>query len=105
LMHYSVAQRTREIGIRMALGAERRSILTMVVRKGLALVALGLGAGLALASVATRLLSSLLYGVKPFDPLTLASVFMLLLGVGLVASFVPAHRAASIDPMIALRSE
>lgn len=105
LMHYSVAQRTREIGIRMALGAERRSILTMVVRQGLVLVSLGLGAGLALASVATRLLSGLLYGVKPFDPLTLASVFMLLLGVALVASFVPAHRAASIDPMIALRSE
>jgi ABC-type antimicrobial peptide transport system permease subunit len=77
----------------------------MVVRQGLLLVSLGLGAGLALASIATRLLSGLLYGVKPFDPLTFASVFILLLGVALVASFVPAHRAASIDPMIALRSE
>jgi putative ABC transport system permease protein len=105
LMHYSVAQRTREIGIRMALGAKPRSILTMVVRQGLVLVSLGLGAGLALASVAARLLSRLLYGVNPFDPLTLASVFILLLGVALVASIVPARRAASTDPMIALRSE
>ena len=89
----------------MALGADRHSILTMVVRQGLVLVSLGLGAGLALASVATRLLSTLLYGVKPSDPLTLASVVILVLGVALVASFVPAHRGASIDPMVALRSE
>ena len=104
LMHYSVAQRTREIGIRMALGAKRGSILAMVIRYGLVLVCFGLGAGLAMDWVATRLLSRLLYGVTPSDPITLASVSMLLLVVSLVASLVPARRAASIDPIIALRA-
>jgi ABC-type antimicrobial peptide transport system permease subunit len=105
LMHYSVAQRTREIGIRMALGADRSSVLAMVIRQGLALVSLGLGSGLVLDWFATRLLSNLLFGVTPSDPWTLASVFILLLSVALIASLVPARRAASIDPMKSLRAE
>jgi len=105
LMHYSVAQRTREIGIRIALGAERNRIVVMVLRQGVVLVSIGLGVGFALDWVATRLLSNLLYGVKPSDPFTLASVSLLLVGVALIASVVPACRAASIDPMRALRTE
>jgi predicted permease len=105
LIHYSVACRTREIGIRMAFGAARGSILTMVLRQGLALGSLGLGVGLAMDWAVTRLMSRLLYGVEPFDPFTLASVSALLLGVALVASAVPARRAASIDPMRALRAD
>jgi putative ABC transport system permease protein len=105
LMHYSVAQRTREIGIRMTLGAERSSIMAMIFRRGFLLASIGLGAGLALDWVATRLLSNLLYGVKASDSFTLVSVSILLLGVALVASVVPARRAASIDPTLALRAQ
>jgi len=105
LIHYSVMQRTHEIGIRMALGAERSSVMAIVLRQGLILAVVGLGMGLVLDCVATRLLSKLLYGVQPFDPLSLMSVLFTLLSTAVLACFFPAMRAASIDPMVALRSE
>jgi predicted permease len=101
----SVAQRTQEIGIRIALGASRRNVLRMVLAKGLRLALAGLGAGLACAIPLTRLITSLLYGVKPTDPATLATVCIALAGVTLLASYVPARRATRVDPLVALRYE
>ncbi len=102
---YSVAQRTREIGIRMALGAQRRDMLRMVLRQSLSVVVVGLVIGLAAAFAATRLLASLLYGVGANDLLTYASVVFLLGGTALLASYIPARRAMKVDPMEALRYE
>ena len=105
LMRFSVNRRTREVGIRMALGADRRDVLLLVLRRAFALVAGGLCLGLICTWVATRLLGSFLFGVSQHDPLTLLTVSILLLVCGLVAAFFPARRAASIDPMQALRAE
>jgi putative ABC transport system permease protein len=105
LMHYSVAQRTREIGIRMALGADRSGIVVMIVRQSLTLAASGLALGLGLDWMTTRLLSKLLYGVNGSDPFTLVPVSLALLGASALASFQPAIKAASLDPMQALRTE
>ena len=102
---YSVAQRTHEIGIRVALGAARGNLLGMVLGEGLRTAIGGVVVGLAGAWVLMRFLSSLLYGVRPTDLLTYASVSMLLIVVSLLACYVPARRAASIDPMVALRYE
>ncbi len=102
---YSVAQRTREIGIRMALGAQRGAMLGMVMRQSLTVVAIGLGIGLLAALAATRLLASLLYGVGANDLFTYAAVVFLLGGAALLASFIPARRAMKVDPMVALRYE
>ena len=102
---YSVAQRTREIGIRMALGAQRTDMLGMVLRQSLTVVAIGLGLGLLAAFGATRLLASLLYGVGANDLLTYAGVLFLLGTAALFASYIPARRAMKVDPMIALRYE
>jgi predicted permease len=105
VLSYSVSQRTAEIGLRMALGAEAAAVLTGVVRGALWLAALGIALGLAVSFGVTRFLGSFLYGVSPTDPATLASVAALLIVVTVLASWIPARRAARIDPMLALRSE
>jgi ABC-type antimicrobial peptide transport system permease subunit len=104
-LHYWVVQRTQEIGIRMALGAERRTVLRMVIRETLLLAGTGVAIGLGIALAATRLMSSLLFGVGPNDPTTFAVVSLGLTVVALVAGCVPAARAASIDPILALKAE
>ncbi|MGB6691073.1 MAG: ABC transporter permease [Terracidiphilus sp.] len=105
LLSSSVAERTREIGVRTALGASRADILALVMRQGLMLTALGLAIGLVAAMLASGALAALLFGVSRLDPLTYAGVTLLLLAVSAIACFVPGRRAASIDPMQALRSE
>ena len=105
VMGYSVRQRTREIGIRMALGAQQSQVLKWVLWRGTRLILLGVFCGLAAAVAATRFFASQLFGVTPTDPLTFVTVVLLLGVVGVVASWLPAHRAAKIDPMEALRYE
>ncbi len=102
---YAVAQRTHEIGIRMALGAGRSSVLRMVLRQNLTLVLVALGIGIAATSMLTRFISGMLFGVSPADPVTLGGIALLLAAVVLLASCIPAHRAARIDPVEALRCE
>jgi predicted permease len=107
LLAYRVARRTNEIGIRMALGADRRRVLWMVLGESLALVGVGAAIGLALAFAATRFISSLLqlYGVKPTDPATIAAATMALVAVAVFAGYIPARRATKVDPTVALRYE
>ena len=100
-----VSQRTREFGIRMALGADQLDVLAMVVKQGAVLVLLGVGLGLAVALALSRLLSTMLYGVRPTDPLTFTAVTALLILVAMLACYLPARRATKVDPMIALRHE
>jgi ABC-type antimicrobial peptide transport system permease subunit len=105
VMAYLVNQGTREIGIRMALGASRRNILSLVVRRGMALALSGVTIGLAAAFLFTRLMQSLLFGVDATDPITFAAISLLLFLIALLASYIPARRATRIDPMVSLRCE
>jgi putative ABC transport system permease protein len=105
VMSNSVAQRRQEIGIRMALGAESRDVLKLILRQGLALALIGIGIGLLVSLALTRLMKGMLYGVSPNDPLIYAALAALLTIVTLLAALVPARRAAKVDPMVALRSE
>lgn len=104
-MSYAVGQRTREIGIRMALGAERWSVLKMVLREGMLVTIVGIGVGLALGAALTRLISSQLYNLSATDPPTFTAVSLFLVLVALAASSIPARRAMRVDPMVALRYE
>jgi predicted lysophospholipase L1 biosynthesis ABC-type transport system permease subunit len=105
LMAYTVTQRRREIGVRMALGADRGQVLRLVLARALRVVIAGLITGLAGAAVVTRVLQTFLFGVTPTDPMAFTIVTLLLLGVGLVAAWLPARRATRIDPCAALRAE
>jgi ABC-type antimicrobial peptide transport system permease subunit len=105
VLSYNVARRTPEIGVRMALGAQRVAVIGFVLGQSARLTVIGLAVGLLGAAAGARYLSGLLYEVTPLDPLALAGVFMVFVGVTTLASYLPARRATRVDPLIALRSE
>ncbi len=105
VLSYAVTQRSRELGLRIALGASAGSVMRMVVGRGLSLTAVGLAIGLGLSLAATRTLQSLLYGVSAVDPWTFGAVVALLGGIALAACYLPARRAARLDPIVVLRAE
>jgi putative ABC transport system permease protein len=105
LMSYAVAQRTREVGIRVALGAQRHEVMGLVLRDSVVTTAVGVSLGLAGAAALTRYLDGMLFNLSPLDPVTFAAVAVLFAMVALAASFVPARRATRIDPLVALRAE
>jgi putative ABC transport system permease protein len=105
VMSYSVSRRTHELGVRMALGAAQQDVIQLVVRQAMTLALVGSACGLAAAVVLTRMMSRLLYGVRATDPLTYAGVILVVSGVALLASYIPARRVSRIDPVAALRCE
>jgi putative ABC transport system permease protein len=105
VLAYSVAQRTSEIGLRMALGAQPRQVLGLVLKQGMLLALIGAGVGVLVALPVARMAAGLLYGVSATDPLTYAGITLLLMGVALLACYLPARRATRIDPLVALRVE
>ena len=105
VLSYAVSQRTQEIGVRVALGAERRDVLRLIIGQGLKLAAVGVVVGLAGAFAVTPVIRTLLYNVTPTDPLSFAGVAAFLIGVATVASYIPARRALLVDPIVALRGE
>jgi len=105
VISYAVTQRTREIGVRMALGAQRDELKWMFVRSAMALTVAGVAIGLAAAALLTRLMKSLLFGISPLDPVTYVAVPIMLAAAAVLASYLPARRAASVDPVEALRAE
>ena len=105
LLSFNVARRTNEIGIRMAIGAQPGDVIRVVLREALILAAIGIAVGLPAVFAVTRLIRSQLYGVQPTDPATLIVVTVILVTVALLSAWLPARRAARVDPMVALRSE
>jgi putative ABC transport system permease protein len=105
VMAYSVSQRTRELGIRISLGAKRTNVMSMVVRQGTILALFGIGFGILIGLGATRGLSRFLFGVSPFDPMTFGVVTLVLFLAAVAATFFPARRATKVDPVVALRVE
>ncbi|PYT73343.1 MAG: hypothetical protein DMG39_06965 [Acidobacteria bacterium] len=105
VLSYSIAQRTREIGLRLALGADQGSVLRLVVGTGARLALLGIAAGTAVALALTRMMTDLLYGVRPADPVTFAVVTIVLVSTSILACYIPARRATRVDPIVALRYE
>ena len=105
VVSFSTAQRMHDMGVRIAPGATRGKLFTLVLKLSMQLVLIGLGAGIVLAIALTRTMKSLLYGVSTTDPLTFTAVAILLIGVAVIAGFVPARRAAHVDPVTALRAE
>jgi putative ABC transport system permease protein len=105
VLSYSVSQRTRELGIRMALGARSSDVLRLVIVQGMKLSVLGIALGLAISFALSRLINSLLFGISAYDPGTFSLMCVVLIGVGLLACYLPARRALGVDPITALRIE